>query len=76
MFGLFDYANAYIRWCDWKDISLLKLCLLALGVLLGLVLPKKARKPAACVAVVVFVLTYVPAMARFLRGGSRKNLRS
>lgn len=32
---LFDLADQYIRECDWKDLALLKLCLCAMGILLG-----------------------------------------
>ena len=72
MFRLFDYANAYIRRATWKDFALLKICLLALGLLFGLALPNKARKPVGVIAAVLFVLTYIPVMGKFLQIGSRK----
>lgn len=65
---LFRYANAYIQKLHWEDFALL-----ALGVLFGLSLPKRIRRPVGLVAVVLFVLTYVPVMGKFLNAGNRKN---
>ncbi len=70
---LFRYANAYIRKLHWEDFALFKICLLALGVLLGLALPKRIRRPVGFVAVVLVMLTYVPAIGKFLNAGSRKH---
>lgn len=33
---LTEAADRYLRDCTWKDISVLKFCLMALGVLMGL----------------------------------------
>lgn len=62
---LFDYADAYLRESDWKDLAMIKFCLFAMGLLMGMALPKKARLPAACVAMFVFVITYVPLILKF-----------
>ena len=64
---LFDCANAYAKQSDWKDFALLKFCLCAMGVLIGLALPKKAKKPAAFTAMAVFTVTYIPLVTKFLR---------
>lgn len=37
---LFDSANEYTRQSDWKDFALVKMCLAAIGVLIGLHTPK------------------------------------
>lgn len=63
---LFSAADAYIAKMNWKDLALVKLCLCAAGVMLGLAAPKRARKWAALGAVVVFVATYLPIMLKFL----------
>lgn len=63
---LFSAADAYIAKMNWKDLALVKLCLCAAGVMLGLAAPKKLRKWAAFGAVVVFVATYLPIMLKFL----------
>lgn len=63
---LFSAADAYIAKMNWKDLALVKLCLCAAGVMLGLAAPKKLRKWAALGAVVVFVATYLPIILKFL----------
>lgn len=63
---LTEAADRYLRDCTWKDISVLKFCLMALGVLMGLSIPARKKKPAAWAATLVFVGTYIPLMARLL----------
>ena len=63
---LFSAADAYIAKMNWKDLALVKLCLCAAGVMLGLAAPKKLQKWAALGAVAVFVATYLPIMLKFL----------
>lgn len=63
---LLSAADAYIAKMNWKDLALVKLCLCAAGVMLGLAAPKKLRKWAALGAVIVFVATYLPLMLKFL----------
>ena len=65
---LFDHANACIRRWDWKDVALLKFCMLALGVLAGLALPRKAHREARTLCGGVFLMTWVMLMADFLNG--------
>ncbi|MBS6954516.1 MAG: permease of phosphate ABC transporter [Enterocloster asparagiformis] len=63
----FDYANQYIRESDWKVIAALKLCLLSLGICLGLSLPGEKKKPVFALAAAVFIATYIPLMAKFVK---------
>mgnify|MGYP006071759637 CR=1 FL=1 len=63
---LLSAADAYIAKMNWKDLALVKLCLCAAGVMLGLAAPKRVRKWAALGAVAVFVATYLPIMLKFL----------
>lgn len=63
---LFAAADEYLQECSWKDLTLLKLCLAAAGLLLGLAVPKKCRPAAAFLAVGVFIGTYLPLMGKFL----------
>ncbi len=67
MKNLFSYGDDFIKQSDWKDISLLKLCLFSLGLLFGIKLPYKARKPAAAAATTIFVATYIPLMFKLFR---------
>lgn len=63
---LTDAAERYLKDCTWKDISILKICLIALGVLLGIAVPARKKKATAWAASLVFVAAYVPLMAKFL----------
>ncbi|OUN21133.1 permease of phosphate ABC transporter [Flavonifractor sp. An82] len=63
---LFSAADSYIARMNWKDMALVKLCLCAAGIMLGLAAPKRVRKWAALGAVAVFVATYIPIMLKFL----------
>lgn len=64
---LFESADKYLKTCDWKDLALIKFCLRSIGVLIGVSLPAKSKKPAAVVSAIVFVATYVALMPRFFR---------
>ena len=63
---LTDAANRYLKDCTWKDISVLKVCLIALGILFGIAVPARKKKASAWAASLVFVAAYVPLMAKFL----------
>ena len=67
MSRLFEYADRYIKESDWKDIALLKLCLCAIGVLIGITIAPKHKKTVMAVAAVVFGFTYVPLMKKFIK---------
>ena len=62
---LFACADVYLASRDWKMLAVLKFCLLALGLLLGLCVPAKHKKKAAIAGGVVFALTYIPLMTDF-----------
>lgn len=64
---LFDAANRYIETSDWKVIAVLKFCLISLGMMIGLAIGKKHRKPVFLGALAVFALTYVPLMIKFVK---------
>lgn len=67
MKALFDAANQYVKESDWKDLSLIKLCLCAIGVIIGINIPRKHRKTATKVAAGIFAVTYIPLMAKFIK---------
>lgn len=73
---LIAYANEYAKNSDWKDFALLKLCLFSAGLMIGVALPKKMRKPFAFAAMGIFIATYVPLMVKFLRlaAGNEKSV--
>ncbi len=64
---LFDYANQYLQESDWKIFSLVKFCLFSMGVMVGVLLPRKYRKTACAVSAATFFATYIPLMSKFFR---------
>ena len=62
---LFRSADAYLRQCDWRDLALVKFCLFSMGLIAGISLPRKAKKPAIATATAVFVATYIPLMVKY-----------
>ena len=64
---LFAAANRYIETSDWKIIAVLKFCLISLGMMIGMAIGKKARKPVFFGALGVFAVTYVPLMVKFYK---------
>ena len=63
---LFDSADEYLRRSDWKDLAVLKICLLALGILLGTRVPRGRRLGARILARLVFILTCIPLMGKYI----------
>ena len=64
---LFDTANRYIKTSDWKIIAILKFCLISLGVMVGMQIKPEHKKPVLLGAAAIFLVTYIPLMARFYR---------
>lgn len=64
---LFAYANQYVAESDWKDMAMLKFCLCAMGILIGVNVAPKHKKAVAGGALIVFIATYIPLMGKFLR---------
>ena len=64
---LFEVANRYVETSDWKIIAVLKFCLIALGMMIGMLIKAEHRKPVFCGALGVFFAAYIPLMTRFFR---------
>lgn len=41
---LFDLGNQYLKESDWKDLALIKFCLCAMGMIMGMQIPTKNKK--------------------------------
>lgn len=63
---LFDATDQYAKQSKWTDIALLKLCLSATGVMIGLSIPKEKKNPVFIGAAIISVATMVPIMTKFL----------
>jgi len=61
-----EASDDYAKQSTWMDFALIKTCLCALGVMIGISVPKESRKPVFGVAAVAYALTYVAIMAKFL----------
>ena len=64
---LFKSADNYLKQSDWKDLALIKICLFAMGVFVGLQIPKKFKTSAAFAAFGTFLATYVPIMTKYFK---------
>lgn len=62
---LFSCANEYVRQSDWKDLALVKFCLCAVGIIIGILIPRESKKPVGIVAGIVFIVTYILLVPRF-----------
>ncbi len=67
MSKLLEAANRYLETSDWKVIAVLKFCLISLGMMIGLLVRPKQKKPVVLGAACVFLVTYVPLMVKFYR---------
>ena len=67
MKAIFDAADRYIKTSDWKTIAVLKFCLISLGMMIGMFIAPKHRKPVLLGALAVFIATYIPLMVKFFR---------
>lgn len=63
---LLEAGKAHLKKMDFVDLSLFKGCLLALGVLVGLDVSERRKKSAKGLARLVFFLTFLPLMGKFL----------
>ena len=75
---LMNYADEYLKKLDITDMALIKFCLIAFGVLFGLSIPAKNKKPAAVIASITFILTAFPVLMKFfggLCGSDKKSIR-
>lgn len=72
---LTNTGKVYLTEMDLEDMAMLKLCLTSLGVLMGLGIPLKLKKPATLMAGFLFAGTYVPLMYRLWSIVSRKQSR-
>lgn len=64
---LFAAADKFLQASDWKDIAILKVCLLSLGLLAGMRIMDRHKKVAELAACTAFVLTYIPLMSKFFK---------
>ena len=64
---LFEFADEYIALLKWRHFSMIKFCLISLGVLIGVLVPSNAKAALGIVAGLIFIGTYIPIMAHFIK---------
>lgn len=62
----FGMINDYVLECDWKDLTLIKICVCSFGVMLGLRLPREKRKPATVISGIMFLISGMLLAVRLL----------
>jgi hypothetical protein len=60
-------GDNYAAESGWEDFALVKLCLFSMGLVAGIFLPEKYKKPAICAALAAFISTYIPLMKKLFR---------
>ena len=68
---LFECANQYVKDSNWKDWALIKFCLCAMGMMIGLWIPKEKKKYPLILAAIVFTVTYIPLMTKYIKIAAR-----
>ena len=64
---LLDIGNRYAANSDWRDFALVKFCLCAMGILIGLSIPARKKKFTSAIAGGIFGATYVLLMRKVFR---------
>lgn len=64
---IFECADQYVQESNWKEMAMLKFCLCAAGIMIGLNVPKKAKKPVIWGAAAVFAATCIPLMMKYVK---------
>lgn len=75
MKGIMKMASRYLTTMRLVDMAVLKVCLLSLGILIGLLIAKDTHRAAFTIFLVVFAATYIPAMWRFIGFALQKEKR-
>ncbi|MBQ8604404.1 MAG: permease of phosphate ABC transporter [Oscillospiraceae bacterium] len=60
----------YLWRSDWKDWMLVRFCLFALGMMTGVLIHKKAKKPVFVGALLAFVATVIPVVYKYIKVGT------
>ena len=67
MKNIFELGNEYAKKSSWKDFALLKLCLCAIGIVIGTNVPPQYKKTVTRVSAAVFIATYIPLMMKVFK---------
>ncbi len=62
-----ELGNRYAEQSDWKDFALTKICLCAMGILIGIKISENKKKPIAIISSIAFLGTYALLMTKILK---------
>lgn len=62
---IFVAANRCIKSWTWREVAVLKVCLGALGVMAGILVPRRQRRKVFIGAWAAFVITMIPLTVHF-----------
>ena len=64
---ILEIGNRYAEQSDWKDFALTKICLCAMGILIGLKISENKKKTIAIISNISFLGTYVLLMTKVFK---------
>ncbi len=62
---LFELADGFIQELHVADLAVLKFCLMALGILVGICLPRKTKRTFFFGSLMVFLITFLYLVTRW-----------
>lgn len=62
---LFKIADQYCKESTWKTLALVKFCLFSMGLMAGMKIPEEKKKMFYALSGSIFIITYIPLMAKF-----------
>lgn len=65
----FELGNRYAKQSSWTDFAITKLCVCAMGVIIGINVNEKDKKRVGAAAATVFAASYIPLMGKMLKVG-------
>lgn len=66
------WAKTYVKEMKLSDVAVLKICLAAFGLMIGLHVPKAKKRPVMLCALAVFCAACVPLVGKFIAIASRQ----
>ena len=64
---IFELGDQQAKEGSWKDFPLLKLCLCAMGIVIGTKAAPKHKETIAGISMAVFIVTYIPLMTKVFK---------
>ena len=67
MKALLRIGDNYAKKSSWRDYAVVKFCLFSMGLIAGMSVPDKEKKPVRAAAATVFAVTYIPLMYKLFK---------